>query len=154
MPIVFDHDDPLVIGRVPVESGVLAERAHCIRRDAGLRDRILDAVDLSQDRFEEPVHPEQQLYSGGFFSNRDMIALERFHQVAPELKLHVARTFDDTRLRYLAQRLIYEEWPLVLPSEIRRRFDAELLDRHLALGVPVDDAVSCDRSDRQAVAGR
>jgi exonuclease I len=133
VPIVFDHGDPLVIGRIPVESGVLAERAHRIRRDDGLRDRILDAVNLSRDRFEDPEHREQQLYSGGFFSDRDMTALERFHQVAPEMKLHVARTFDDTRLRYLAQRLIYEDWPAVLPSEIRRRFDAELLDRHLAL---------------------
>ena len=107
------------MGRVPVESEVLAERAHRIRSDADLRDRILDAVDLSRDRFEEPEHPEQQLYSGGFFENRDMMALERFHQVAPAMKLPCARTFDDTRLRYLAQRLIYEVWPAVLPSEIR-----------------------------------
>ena len=76
---------------------------------------------------------EQQLYSGGFISNADTIALERFHQVAPENKLHVVGTIGDARLTYLAERLIYEEWPAVLPLDTRDRFDAELRDRHLAL---------------------
>ena len=129
VPIIFRRDDPLVVGRVPVDDKV----AQRIRRDAGLRERILDAVDLHRDRFEEPEHTEQQLYSGGFFSDRDVSALERFHQVAPEMKLHVSTTFDDTRLRYLAQRLIYEEWPAVLPLEMRCRFDAELLHRCLSV---------------------
>jgi exodeoxyribonuclease-1 len=92
----------------------------------------LGAVDLSRDRFEEPEYPEQQLYSGGCISNRDMTALDRFHQVAPEHKLDVARTLGDARLRYLAERLIYEEWPKVLPLEIRVRLDAELRQRHFA----------------------
>jgi exodeoxyribonuclease-1 len=97
VPIVFSGNDPLVSGRVPVEISVLAERAQRIRSDAGLRERVLEAVDLSRDRFEEPEHPEQQLYSGGFISNRDMITLERFHQVAPENKMQVVMMFDDPR---------------------------------------------------------
>ncbi|HZN44481.1 MAG TPA: exonuclease domain-containing protein [Nitrospiraceae bacterium] len=131
-PIVFNGDDPLVRGRVPVEAKVLAERAQQISHDSGLHDRVLEAVDLSRDSFEEPGHPEQQLYSGGFISAPDMIAMERFHLVTPENKLDVVRTFADTRLQYLGERLIFEEWPAILPLEIRARLDAELRGRHLS----------------------
>ena len=131
-PIVFNGDDPLVRNRVPVKAEVLAERARCFRRDTGLRDRILDAVDLSRDNFEEPEHPEQQLYSGGFYSDHDMIKMERFHLVVPEQKLDVVRTFADRRLQYLGERLIFEEWPAALPLEIRARLDAERRGRHLS----------------------
>ena len=92
VPIVFKGDDPLVSGRVPVDARTLAERVQRIRSDASLRERILEAVDLSRDRFEEPEHVEQQLYSGGFYSDPDMAALERFHKVAPEHKLQVVES--------------------------------------------------------------
>ena len=69
VPIVFNGDDPLVSGRVPVDAKTIAERVQRIRRDTGLRERVLEAVDLSRDSFEEPEHVEQQLYSGGFYSN-------------------------------------------------------------------------------------
>ena len=133
VPIVFNDDDPLVSGRVPVDASTLAERVQRIRRDTGLRERILEAVDLSRDSFEEPEHVEQQLYSGGFYSNSDKAALERFHQVAPEHKLQVVGTIRDARLTSLAERLIFEEWPAVLPLGTRDRIDAERQDRHFAL---------------------
>ena len=60
-----------------------------------------------------------------------MLALERFHQAAPENKLQVVRTLDDARLRCLGERLIYEEWPATLPLDVHARLEAELRDRHL-----------------------
>ena len=39
----------------------------------------------------------------------------------------------DARLTYLAERLIFEEWPRVLPLETRDRIEAERQNRHLAL---------------------
>jgi exodeoxyribonuclease-1 len=132
VPIVFDANDPLVRGRVPVEAEVLVDRALRIRRDAGLRERVFEAVDMSRGRFEEPEYIEQQLYSGGFISNSDKFALEQFHQTAPENKLQVVRTLDDARLRHLGERLIYEEWPATLPLDVYARLEAELRGRHLA----------------------
>jgi exodeoxyribonuclease I len=132
VPIVFNANDSLVHGRMPIEAEVLVDRALRIRRDACLRERVFEAVDLSRGRFEEPEHIEQQLYSGGFISNRDMLALERFHQAAPENKLQVVRTLDDARLRHLGERLIYEEWPATLPLDVHARLEAELRGRHLA----------------------
>ena len=116
-----------------MDAKTLAERVQRIRGDAGLRERVLEAVDLSRDSFAEPEHVEQQLYSGGFISNADAIAMERFHQVAPEQKLQVVGTIRDARLTYLAERLIYEEWPAMLPLDARERIDAERRERHLAL---------------------
>ena len=60
--------------------------------------------------------------------------LERGAMVAP---VGLARPYSglirDARLTYLAERLIYEEWPAVLPLETRNRIDAERHDRHLTL---------------------
>jgi len=92
-----------------------------------------DGIDYLNHSCHPNAHVEQQLYSGGFISNADATTLERFHQVAPEQKLQVVGTIRDARLTYLAERLIYEEWPTVLPLETRERIDAELQDRHLAL---------------------
>jgi exodeoxyribonuclease-1 len=132
VPIIFNGDDPLVSGRVPVEPSLLGERIRRIRHDVGLRERVLDAVDLSRDAFEEPEHVEQQLVSGGFITDGDMAVLKRFHEVGPEDKLQVARRLNDLRLNYLAERLIYEEWPWALPRDIHDRIDAERRDRHLS----------------------
>ena len=62
------------------------------------------------------------------------MTLERFHQVAPESKLEVVRSLKDMRLTSLAERLIYEEWPAALPSDVLQRIDGEVWRRHLATG--------------------
>ena len=61
-----------------------------------------------------------------------MTVLKRFHEVGPEDKLQVARRLNDPRLKYLAERLLYEEWPRALPLDIHDRIDAERRDRHLS----------------------
>ena len=134
VPLIFSIDDPLVKGRHPMDLCELGKRAERLRAEPGLRDRILDAVDLSRDSFEEPEHVEQQLYSGGFISDQDMMTLERFHQVAPENKMEVVRSLKDVRLKCLAERLVYEEWPAVLQSDVRHRIDGEVWRRHLVTG--------------------
>jgi exodeoxyribonuclease-1 len=134
VPVIFNIDDPLVRGRHSVDLCEIGKRARRLRADTGLRERILDAVDLHRDRFEEPEHAEQQLYSGGFISNHDMAVLDRFHQVAPESKMAIVDTLRDGRLKCLAERLIYEEWPEMLPIEVHRRINGEMRSRHLATG--------------------
>jgi hypothetical protein len=44
----------------------------------------------------------------------------------------LATAFHDARLRYLAERLIHEEWPDVLDEDTLARIDAEVRGRHLA----------------------
>jgi hypothetical protein len=62
-----------------------------------------------------------------------MTLLERFHQVTPENKWEVVATLGDARLRYLAERLIFEEWPAKLPLDVYARIDANLRDRQCAV---------------------
>lgn len=59
--------------------------------------------------------------------------MERFHQATPENKVDIARTFDDARLRYLGERLIFEEWPMALPFDVHTRLETELRARHRAV---------------------
>jgi exodeoxyribonuclease-1 len=131
-PIVLPVDDVLASGRVPLERSVLAGRMRRIRGDAGLRERILDAVELRRAGFQEPEHPEQQLYSGGFISDYDAAVAQRFHAAVPRTKPQVAATFRDARLRYLSEHLIYEEWPEVLDQDTMSRIEAHVRARHLA----------------------
>jgi exodeoxyribonuclease-1 len=132
VPIVFSINDPLVKDRIALDAATLAERARCIRSNVGLRERVLDAVDLKRDSFEEPTYPEQQLYSGGFISDHDTLVAQRFHAAPLASKVQLAATFRDGRLRYLAEHLIYEEWAELLDASTRARIDGEMRTRHLA----------------------
>ena len=134
VPIVLTMDDPLVCDRLPLELRVVAERVRRIRSNPGVRDRVLDAVDMRRTRFKDSEHIEQQLYSGGFFSDHDIDALERFHKVTPEAKLQVMGALRDPRLRYLGRRVMYEEWPQHLPFDAHDEVEVEMCTRHLATG--------------------
>ena len=64
-PIVLTMSDEFARRRVSIDARILAERVARIRSDAGLRERVLDAVDSRRGSFAAPPHVEQQLYSGG-----------------------------------------------------------------------------------------
>ena len=67
-------------------------------------------------------------YSGGFISDVDMLELDRFHAVEAEQKMSVIARLRDERLKCLATRIVYEEWPTALPSAVREQIDAEVAE--------------------------
>jgi exodeoxyribonuclease I len=137
VPIVFRVDDPLVAGVVPHSVETLLARVRRLQSDPSLRERILTAADLRRAEFSEPEHPEQQLYSGGFITDADMIALNRFHACTDLGRMGAVERILDKRLQYLAARLMYEEWPAELPSAAKLSMDAELNRRlHAGLNAP------------------
>ena len=62
------------------------------------------------------LQPEDSLYFGGFPENNDKSKMLDFHDVDWEEKFYISNQFRDPRYKYFAQRLIYEEAPLVLPK--------------------------------------
>lgn len=137
MPIVFSLDDPLISEFLPEAAEVLVSRAKSILGIVGLKDRVLGAVARRRDTFEEPAYVEQQLYSGGFISAPDELALTRFHAAPIGSKYLELLRVRDERLKYLGTRLLFEEDARALPTETRdgvfREREARL---HAGDGVP------------------
>jgi exodeoxyribonuclease I len=154
VPIVFSVDDPLVGGVVPHTVETLLARVRRLQSDPSLRGRILTAADLRRAEFSEPEHPEQQLYSGGFITDADMIALNRFHACADLGRMSAVERIQDKRLRYLAARLLYEEWPGELPSAMKLSMDAELNRRlHAGLKAPWTTFATAQRDIEKMLPG-
>jgi Exonuclease C-terminal len=74
------------------------------------------------------------LYSGGFITDADLVALSAFHNCNESSKAFAADRIRDSRLRYFATRLMFEEWPSALPEPTRLAVGAEL-DRRLHAGL-------------------
>ena len=66
------------------------------------------------------------MISGGFFSDRDRKIDDRFHAALPEDKFGFIAQMADERLRYFAERVLYENWPQALPVELLRKIDDEV----------------------------
>ena len=62
------------------------------------------------------LKPEDSLYYGGFPENNDKSKMLDFYNADWEAKFYISNQFRDQRYKYVAQRLIYEEAPLVLPK--------------------------------------
>ena len=125
MPILFPLNDPAISNFVPPGFEVQVARA----RQLAQGDRAVEAATLRQDGFRDSDHVEEQLYSGGFFSNADTLRMAQFHRADPEGKLQLVNQFDDARLRTLGLRLVFEEHPANMRVEARARIDAEVAHR-------------------------
>ena len=77
------------------------------------------------------------MYSGGFITDVDLEALDKFHDCDENAKAFAADRIRDRRLNYFATRLMFEEWPAALSQAERSAIDAQLGRRlHAGLDVP------------------
>ena len=137
MPAIFDPGHPLVASCLPAPATELMARARAVRGHPEFVNRLAQALDLRRRQFSEPDYVEQKLYSGGFISDADSAKLERFHAASPGDKLGVLAKLEDERLRVLGRRLIFSEWPEVIPAREREELEKELRARvHSNYDVP------------------
>ena len=134
MPIVFDISDPLVAQCMPGNVSALVDRVRPLLADTAFHDRMMAAAELRNDRFAESPYVEKQLYSGGFIGDADSFWLAEFHRAAADQKLAIVARLSDTRLRTLAVRIIYEEWPSALSVETAEQVASEIRARLHASG--------------------
>ena len=66
---------------------------------------------------QEDINYEETIYQS-FSNNYEKIIMEEFHISDWKDKLRIANKFKEERNYYFAEKLIYEENPLVLPEEI------------------------------------
>ena len=109
----------------------LRRRAHIIQTDRGLRERLMKAHALAKTEFEPSPYLEGQIYDG-FPSFVDQRAMDDFQNANWPTRARLASAFDDRRLRQLARRLIYLEYPDLLDAATRAEFDQAINKRLLS----------------------
>lgn len=92
-----------------------------------LSDKAREKMSMDQT---ELLH-EETIYGGGFIKEKDALIMKKFHEVDWNEKLNLIDKFSEERFHYLAECLIYEERPEVLPksifNKIHRSFAKRLL---------------------------
>ncbi len=105
-----------------------AGHAEVMRRHAG---EIAAKVRAVQQREPDAgsQDPEQMLYSGGFFSRRDVREMARLHGLSPRALAAEQPGFEDARLPTLLLRMRARNWPQTLSEAERDDWDAWRLER-------------------------
>ena len=108
------------------EQARYSELAQLARGDTALLEHASAFYVDKVSQYEKPKYPEQQMISGGFISDCDRKIADRFHAAAPEDKFAFIAQMADERLRYFSERVLYENWPQALPTELLREIDDEI----------------------------
>ncbi len=95
------------------------------------RQQILEADDLKQKilsvhqkmAFEPITDPDRMLYCGGFFSDADRIKMDSIRRLAPAELAEYPLDFDDARLPEMLFRYRARNWPELLSSDERDRWE-------------------------------
>jgi exodeoxyribonuclease-1 len=121
------------------------ERARRYRESPDICARLIGIYTSGWSESVASIHPEQCLYSGGFFSDPDSERCWNFHSAPWTMRSQIAAGFDDPRLRFFAQRIIYGEHRSLLAP-------AEQLAADLALAARLLDDSGGPLTLRQALA--
>ena len=75
------------------------------------------------------LYPEEMLYAKGFPKNEDQTLMTFFHQFKWEDRVELIDKFKEERFSKLAEKLIYEEKPEILPESIKKRVKRDIAER-------------------------
>ena len=75
------------------------------------------------------LYPEEMLYAKGFPSNEDQTLMTFFHQFKWVDRVELIDKFKEERFSRLAEKLIYEEKPEILPESIKKRVKRDIAER-------------------------
>ncbi len=111
----------------------LRRRAAIIREDAVFQERLMKVHALGKPEFEPSPYIEDRIYDG-FPSAADQRRMEEFQNLAWPARAGFARSFEDPRLRQLANRLVYLECAVALDAATRVEYDRAIAERLLTSG--------------------
>lgn len=93
-------------------------RAALVASRPDFQDRVGLALSHRFADRPEPVHVEEQIYSG-FFTENDKGVLREFQAADWEQRVRLLDTFEDQRLLQLGRRVVYANAPALLSEEYR-----------------------------------
>ncbi len=114
----------------------IEKKIKLVKENEKLSQNILFAVkeiaeDKMQSESQEEIHPEESIYNK-FTSNKDTTLFPAFHEASWKDKLRLISKFEDTRLHWFAQKLIYQEAPEVLPEDMYKSIKRKIAKRILS----------------------
>ena len=89
------------------------------------------AEEKEQTKTQEDLLPEETLYEK-FISNKDTALFKTWHNSSWEDKLRLLDKFQDKRCSWFGQKIIYQEAPQVLPTDLYRNIKSEIARRILS----------------------
>jgi exodeoxyribonuclease-1 len=130
LPIIF----PFTPGRdAGVDPNTAKERLVRIRAHLTFATTIGKAMAAQYEDAGPAAYVEQRLYEG-FPSTADSRRMEQFHKTPWIGRCELVQGFEDGRFRELAERLVYNEHPEVLPPDRRAAFDSWRRERFAETG--------------------
>jgi len=130
MPLILPISHQLVTNFALPDIAELSARAQTVAKNNEFADRVRAAFKLKRMAYDAPENIEDQLYSGGFFPiPADEILIAKFHQVEPHTKLLILDQLSDSRAKQLGRRLIFNEWPNIIPAAEREKMSHAIKDR-------------------------
>ncbi len=108
----------------------LRRRAAVVHGDDAFQKRLLKAHSLAKLQYQPSPYIEDQIYDG-FPSAADQSRMAEFQNLTWPARVSLAKSFEDPRLRQLADRLIYVENAGALDAATKVQFDRAIARRLL-----------------------
>ena len=131
-PAIFDNNYFFKINNIDkTKRNLFENRTTQIKSNNEFLEKIKLILD-EEYKEKESLKPqndilaEESLYFGGFPSSKDKNLMEEFHLSNWIDKYIISEKFEDERYRYFAKRIIYEESPQNLPTEVFNLFHKQI----------------------------
>ena len=138
-PSIFNNNYFFEINNISkTEKDLFENRSSKIRSNKEFIERIKLILD-EEYHDKENIKPqndilaEESLYFGGFPSNKDKNLMEEFHLSSWKDKYIISERFEDKRYEYFAKKIIYEEAPENLPTEVFNKFHKQIGEQIMTL---------------------
>lgn len=106
--------------RLGIDIEKCLEHAQIIRKSENIARKIMDLY--AENSFTPYADPDLQIYSGGFFSDRDREKMTSVRTSPPETLQNLNLQFDDPRIPEMIWRFIGRNYPANFSEEEQRRW--------------------------------
>ena len=119
-----------------MDPNLIKKRAHIVQNNEKFSQNILTvlretAEEKEQSKSQEDIYAEESIYTK-FTSNKDTALFPAWHAASWKDKLKLLDKFDDERLIGFGKKIIYQEAPETLPSDMFKKIKREIAKRILS----------------------
>ena len=119
-----------------MDPSLINKRAQLVRNNEKFSQNILTALreiaeEKEQSKSQEDIYPEESIYTK-FTSNKDTSLFPAWHAASWKDKLILLDKFEDKRLVEFGKKIIYQEAPEILPSNIFKTIKRSIAKRILS----------------------
>ena len=113
---------------------LLRKRAEMVKSNAKFAQDVCNilkenAEEKMQTSSQEDIEPEESIYSRGFIKDNDKFLFPKFHAADWKEKFSMLEKFEDQRMKYFGEKLIFNEAPEILPETTQKRIKKQIKDR-------------------------